>query len=79
MLKNKITFDLQFYYRIVAVYMYNTIEPQPSSKISVTRRDTLTRNSSSMASRPKTSSLALHITKTISNYFFKPEKLPIAM
>ena len=59
--------------------MYNTIEPQPSSKMSISRRDTLTRNSSSMATRPKTSSLALHITKTISNYFFKPEKLLLAM
>ena len=42
-------------------------------------KEKITRNTSSMASRPKSSSLALtNITKTISNYFFKPEKLPQA-
>ena len=59
---------------------YTTIDHLPASAPSLSRRDTLTRNASSIADRPKTSSLTITaITKTISNYFFKPEKLPLAM
>lgn len=56
---------------------YNTIDQQPFLQ---PNRDALSRNVSSVVSRPKTSSMAAaSITKTISNYFFKPEKLPLAI
>jgi hypothetical protein len=56
---------------------YNTIDalPPPSNS----RRHTLTRHASSAAARPQTPAVTFAaITKTISNYFFKPEKLPLA-
>ena len=57
---------------------YTTIDS--SCHIPHPHRNKLTRNASLTASRPKSSSLGLtSITKTISNYFFKPEKLPLAL
>ena len=56
---------------------YTTIDS--SCHISSYQRQSLTRNASLASSRPKSSSLGIApITKTISNYFFKPEKLPLA-